>query len=792
MSLILWYPFIKDGYNRGTAEGQHLSPVFEDNGMLGKCIFLNKKTLSTTINLATSYNSVNTDLTISTWVKLNLEECKAYIKTLSYSSTAHTACGCVAGSTSYGGTGIVWTSNQIYNSSGTNNELSSIKMFGYVRGTGGQFTTSSKVIPFGKWTHVAMTSNHTTKRMKFFVNGELINDVSFSALTEITGTRNFGLNLLQVYGGNGPGGSIPIRYNDVRLYDEELSLMEIRELSKGLVFHYTFNDVYAEKTTNIDSCKNAMTSKTLSGASNLGTGSSTVGKYTFGNFYGFDCFKVTMNISNISAWTGVYLNINPTSYGAKVGDTVVRSCWMYVPIGKAKPEHFTESIEGSASNKEYKQYDFNKVDTWQRVWMKGTITSTTGTNNFLHYFMAMSSGNVDFEFYIRDFQMEINDHASAYTSSSRDECYYDESGNGYDANQIDMKYTENTNIGCLAASFNGSTSCLEVPFIRSDLFKTPYTLSFWVKPTDNDRAVYFGDHQLSGGVSMNFERMNGGNFRYYHGGSPDKIFALTTPVNEWTMVTVTSDTTTLRFYKNGVEVPNTAYTFTPTITKSSGVMRIGRDNRSDYTALGGYMNDFRWYGTALSANDIYNLYTSKAAIDKKNNLYTNQIIEQDENNNMVNIGSWEQSGIQDTNGANSDGMLNRLRTKYIPVFPNTQYYFGVKDTSMTVRGVHFYDKDNKWISYQTSPGVKTTPSNCYYVRWVIQKTDGSTVVSVGGLKTYKPVMIYKNHGTEEGIAPSIDVQVNKKYNINVKEICENHDSGFFKDGAVSCNNFHEI
>ena len=102
------------------------------------------------------------------------------------------------------------------------------------------------------------------------------------------------------------------------------------------------------------------------------------------------------------------------------------------------------------------------------------------------------------------------------------------------------------------------------------------------------------------------------------------------------------------------------------------------------------------------------------------------------------------------------------------------------------------DKDNKWISYQTSPGVKTTPSNCYYVRWVIQKTDGSTAVSVEGLKTYKPVMIYQNHGTEEGIAPSIDVQVNKTYNINVKEICENHASGFFKDGTASCNNFYEI
>jgi hypothetical protein len=56
-------------------------------------------------------------------------------------------------------------------------------------------------------------------------------------------------------------------------------------------------------------------------------------------------------------------------------------------------------------------------------------------------------------------------------------------------------------------------------------------------------------------------------------------------------------------------------------------MRIGRDSRSDYTALAGYISDFRWYATALSADDVKILYESKAAVDKSSNFYTNEFTE---------------------------------------------------------------------------------------------------------------------------------------------------------------------
>jgi hypothetical protein len=60
--------------------------------------------------------------------------------------------------------------------------------------------------------------------------------------------------------------------------------------------------------------------------------------------------------------------------------------------------------------------------------MTGKIVDT-GTNNYLHYFMA-GSGAVNFKWYMRDFQMEIKDHATPYTSTSRESMLVNEAGYG--------------------------------------------------------------------------------------------------------------------------------------------------------------------------------------------------------------------------------------------------------------------------------------------------------------------------------------------------------------------------
>jgi hypothetical protein len=205
------------------------------------------------------------------------------------------------------------------------------------------------------------------------------------------------------------------------------------------------------------------------------------------------------------------------------------------------------------------------------------------------------------------------------------------------------------------------------------------------------------------------------------------------------------------------------------------------------------MSDFRIYASALTPAQVLELYESKAEIDKNQNVFTNEIIEQNEVANMINLDSWEQGGVQDASGVDANNMNNRARTKYIPVLPNTPYYFQAA-SGWDIRGVHFYRKDNAWISYTAvgSAGVRTTPEDCHYVRLIVQNDNASLDALIANVATFGPVMVPGSAATTSDMGTDTDVQVNKTYQIKTKDICENHDVGFFKDGTASGNNFYEI
>lgn len=636
-----------------------------------------------------------------------------------------------------------------------------------------------------KWYHLASIQKAGTNYV--YLNGSFLGSVASTALYRTSATNLCIGRETYASGYFSFNGDIC----DVRIYDHALSALEVKELSRGLYIHYAFNDPYAEGTTNIDSCKSAMSTKTLTGFA--GGSHST---YSFGNYFGYDCFKVTLNKSSITSWTGSYLNINPLSYGAAIGDTVTRSCWMYIPSGQTKPGHFTESIEGNSSNKRYTQYDFNKCDTWQMVSSTGTIADN-GTNNYLHYFMAMSSGSVNFTFYIRDFQMEIKDHATPFVPTTRSSIFSDDSGNNVDGNGYKVELTTNSNSGDYAVQFDGAYSYIELPNTKPTLPNEPYTIIFWINPTENSvRDVIFGNHGNTS-QTFNIERHTGNQLRvYYHGDSAvGYVSAATMLANTWTHIAISFDGSTCKVYKNGEEVYSKALSTTLNCTNAN--WKIGSDYRastttSESTRLKGKISDFRIYASGLSAEDIKNIYSSQAAVDKNNNIFTNEIIEQQTSGSIVNEASWEQGGVTDANGTDANNMNNRIRSKYIPVLPNTTYYYGAKNSSIVVRGVHYYDANNKWISYSSGGGNRTTPTNCAYVRWIIQNSNASVDVLVANIATYGPYMIYKEHGAPQGLDEGTDVQVKKNYTMHTKDICESHNSGFFIDGAATGNQFYEI
>lgn len=420
---------------------------------------------------------------------------------------------------------------------------------------------------------------------------------------------------------------------DFRIYDHTLSALEVKELSKGLAIHYTFDDELAASTINFDPCKNASIDKALTDISGHGT---TV---TFGNYFGHDCFKIEINSNPTGGWRGTYMVCAPVAKGASVNDIVTRSYWMYVPTSEKDKRSWPcgPHLEGSYKDGKIIGYDFNKCDTWQRV--SATAKITGADVNFLAYFMSANddNGNINFTCYVRDFQLEIGDHPTPFTISNRASMLCNETGftQPSSVNNISIS-SVNNRIGKYSGQFNGMNSCIDTPMIKSDMFTSDYTLNFWAYPLDSGRSIYFGDYNTTGGGFVNIERFADGNFRYWYNGGEDNkdkiVFGLNAEVNKWTMLTVSHSTGVLKFYKNGSYIES--YTLLEPIAKTSGIMRIGRDGRDatdatipDNTPFYGYMDDFRFYVTQLSDEEILDLYNCGASLSDLGDAHANQFNE---------------------------------------------------------------------------------------------------------------------------------------------------------------------
>ena len=450
--------------------------------------------------------------------------------------------------------------------------------------------TYANFFEIGKWIHLCLVQDAKTETVTVYKNGTQYSKINVVGLA----TMNFK-----------SAAAAPIRnnidyqqINDLRIYDHALSQAEVKELSKALVIHYSFDDTLAEPTTNLITSPHNI--KYVSGASDnnvsaaglINAATTTSGTYTLSGEY---------NIAASDSATGPRITM------------LVR-------------------YEGESNWSSLGRAEVIRDGTWRTF----TLTGTTNPSKTVAYCGAWlfdySSAGSARSCYARNLQFELKDHATPYTPTSRVGMMQNETGYAAPKAVTAFQLSTVTNNGSYSGYFDGQISCIDTPVIKTSMFTEDYTLSFWVYPLDSGRAVYFGDHQISSVPTINFERTADGIFRYYHNnGSPDKSFANTeAPKETWTMLTVTYTPGTMKVYKNGALIET--FSHTASVAKNiNGVMRIGRDNRtgsdSGATPLYGYISDFRFYVTCLSDNDIMELYKTKAYITDKGDIETYHFIE---------------------------------------------------------------------------------------------------------------------------------------------------------------------
>ena len=418
----------------------------------------------------------------------------------------------------------------------------------------------------GAWHHLALTYSKSAKQLILYVDGNTeytLNNYVNSSIADYIIIFDWSTTY------SGISYRPATKLNDIRIYDHCLSPKEIKEISKGLVLHYPLNDAYVEGTTNL------VTSITKGGQT-------TVNGY-----------EVTT--SGVSKDTYFTLNL---SEKIVAGNTYTISCrnnfdtglyWDF-PIGSQANQTLTWRITPG-----YSSYTF-VANSGNSYWDKNTcfMDDLSGT--------ARNAGK---SFKMWDWQIEKKDHATPFVIGTRNETtVYDCSG--YQNNGI---VSGNVTLLVNSPRYIGSYK-----FIPNAMISAPgivnfdkCTYSVWCKDPNMSYKIVFcdGTSKVAFGESSGFLCSCGSN-------SQNKFTKNNWKNSDWNHVVVVRDGSTYKMYINGeVETQSGTADYW---THSASTITVG--GREENAAMwNGNISDFRIYSTALSADDIKELYNTSCIIN---------------------------------------------------------------------------------------------------------------------------------------------------------------------------------
>lgn len=503
---------------------------------------------------------------------------------------------------------------------------------------------TSGIWELGKWHHfvVKVDNGDFGIKVAIYVDG---------ALNAVYNNANYNFTLRP--------GEIKItgtaKVNDFRLYDHPLSIKEIEELSKGLILHYPLRDSSLQHTTNYLLYPSPGKAATPAWDASLHPGAINVSG--FGNGYnggvgspeiGYHAHWVLMD----GVPTMIFPNLN-SEYGKKnrwLGISSNSTVNLAQTIGQnnkytisfeAKASVVNKDVhfglyyrkEGATSNAFHDGQRGQLLTTnWKKYSYTWTLTQQPSSDNIGAVYMYGHNG-IEGIAYVRNLQLEVGDHATDYVVGSRiASTVYDCSGNSYHGNIVGS-------ISMMPDSCRNDYSMYTTDgrnhYIQSQdiLFPTDeITMNCWVK---GSVAGYSNYHIPLSFKSANYEfSLEGatGKFRagYNISGTRQVLTTSGTTIDgKWHMITSTFDGETIRRYVDGVEYASTAAA--GTLSGGTGRLLVGNYNGTTYGNKELYTSDVRIYATALTADQIKELYSIGATIDKGGNVFGYDFIESGEN-----------------------------------------------------------------------------------------------------------------------------------------------------------------
>ena len=488
------------------------------------------------------------------------------------------------------------------------------------------------------WYHITIVLNGTT--IKKYINGGLQETftipTSYANNYYFTGTMTLG------------DVSMYVSLADVRIYDECLSVKQIKEISKGLVLHYPLNSGYGNENLLVNTYEGyygngtVLTDETYNGF-----------KIRYLKYEGTSYKDCIAKSSIISPTANTYYTI---SFWAK-GNCGINN-YFYpnnCASGISSDGHATTSVDGNCY--------ISLTPEWKRYWITWkTRSDVSGAKDIV--VGRIQNKGTGAECYIAGLKFEEGDKNSVWSPNEADDLYsqlgydsttmYDTSGFGNNGVMVNnIIHTSNTPL------YDSSINLQRINSNYIDLQNTyitnQSTINLWGKVnTFNNYQRFFefcnalqgatGSHRITLGTYQSTQQLA---LRIYGGDTGITslyVNNITTIDTNWHMYSIVFNKTNLKVFIDGTSIVDATMTqeLTSMVRQYS---YIGKSSYSGDSYFDGNISDFRIYSTALSAEDIKQLYESRARIDKDGNVYCNQFVESSDMGNS----NVDKKGILHTN-----------------------------------------------------------------------------------------------------------------------------------------------
>ena len=447
----------------------------------------------------------------------------------------------------------------------------------------------------GEWTHLTFTKNGTS--IKIYKNGSIVTDTTFTGtLPTYSDGNGLGLGCFHYSGNIYPFyGSL----NDFRIYDHCLSPKEVKEISQGLVLHYKLDGWSGGINENL----------ALDTANKINT--STAATKTVTLDYGLQ--------SNFSLIRGNKITIS--------ADIILENAVSTATSG-SKRVGFEPAIRYSDNTLQYMGYWIGLDSTPKTSSGRYSTTVTVQNKDFQSiaqngtYIQGLTSGTAT----IKNIKVELGDKATPWSPAPQDL--------GIDTTKvIDSSGYEHdgTIVGALTTDTNTLRYDLSAKQAASDLIEAPYnpigsnsfTISGWFYRTGGACTYYAAKN-----VYETYICLENGRYFIYNSSGSAYVGNWTSAQNTWQYIVLVNDASNkkLKLYVNGTFISEVT---TDGTVYNSDILNIGgRQGTGSYVGL---ISDFRIYATALSAEDIIDLYHASANIDNEKRLHSFEFVEDDDN-----------------------------------------------------------------------------------------------------------------------------------------------------------------